>query len=184
VKVRMNRNALLSFVEAKPEDASVIADLVNSAYRGDSSRVGWTTEADLLEGKRTDAEEIRALIGAPGSMFLMCVEGADVVGSVFLRKGETAAYLGMLVVSPRLQGAGIGSRLMAAAEEAAKKAWGVSTMSMAVISCRHELIAFYERRGYRRTGERKPLPHGILSVPRVENLELETFEKALGRSPQ
>ena len=167
----------LSFIKARPEDASLIAGLVNSAYRGESSRAGWTSEADLFNGPRTDENEIRDLIKSHDSMFLLCMRATEIIGSVLLRKTGASAYLGMLVVRPRLQGAGIGSRLMAAAESAARDTWNITRMSMTVIGCRHELIAFYERRGYRRTGQIEPLPLGGLSVPRIENLELEVLEK-------
>src|SRR5438876_243583 len=94
----------LSFRQARREEARLIANLVNSAYRGDSSRLGWTTEADLLDGQRTDEAEVRGLIEAEGSMILLCLQGAEVIGSVHLQKMDTAAYLGMLVVRPGLQG--------------------------------------------------------------------------------
>ena len=167
----------LSFIKARPEDASLIAGLVNSAYRGDSSRSGWTSEADLFDGPRTDENEIRDLINSQDSMFLLCVQATEIIGSVLLRKTEASAYLGMLVVNPRLQGAGIGSRLMASAESVAREAWSIKKMSMTVIGCRHELIAFYERRGYRRTGRIERLPLDGLSLPRIGNLELEVLEK-------
>ena len=180
VRVSHTVEQALSFIKAKPEDASLITALVNSAYRGDSSRAGWTSEADLFNGPRTDENEIRDLINSHESMFLLCIQATEIIGSVLLRRTGTTAYLGMLVISPRLQGAGIGSRLMAASESAARNAWGIKKMSMTVIGCRHELIAFYERRGYRRTGQIEPLPLGGLSVPRIGNLELEVLEKEFG----
>jgi GNAT superfamily N-acetyltransferase len=169
----------LTFIKARPEDVGLITGLVNSAYRGDSSRAGWTSEADLFDGPRTDENEIRRLINSHESMLLLCMEATELVGSVLLRKKGACGYLGMLVIRPRLQGAGIGSRLMAAAEFAARDAWNITKMSMTVIGCRHELIAFYQRRGYRRTGQIESLPLGSLSVPRVSDLELEVLEKDL-----
>jgi GNAT superfamily N-acetyltransferase len=169
----------LTFIKARPEDVGLINALVNSAYRGDASRDGWTSEADLFDGPRTDENEIRGLIDSDDSMLLLCMQATELVGSVLLRKNGVCAYLGMLVIRPRLQGAGIGSRLMAAAELAARDAWNITRMSMTVIGCRHELIAFYERRGYRRTGQIESLPLGGLSVPRVSGLELEVLEKDL-----
>ena len=169
----------LTFTKARPEDVSLITALVNSAYRGDSSRAGWTSEADLFDGPRTDENEIRGLINSHESMLLLCMKATELVGSVLLRKKGVCAYLGMLVIKPPLQGGGIGSRLMAAAELAARDAWNITKVSMTVIGCRHELVAFYERRGYRRTGQIESLPPGGLSVPRVSGLELEVLEKDL-----
>ena len=157
----------------------MIAAPVNSAYRGDSSRVGWTNEADLFDGQRTDEKEVRDLLNSKESMFLLCLRGTDLVGSVLLRKKGTTAYLGMLVVNPQLQRTGNGSSLIAASEAAVRNSWGMKRISMTVISCRSELIAFYERRGYCRTGLIEPLPTGSPSVARVAGLELEVLEKEL-----
>src|SRR5258706_955763 len=112
----------LSFRIAQPADAAAIVAVVNAAYRGDSSRAGWTTEADLLDGVRTHEAEIVALIKAPGSMILLCFDGGMLLGSVHLQPviedGDPAAFLGMFSVNPGLQAKGIGKRLMAGAEAA------------------------------------------------------------------
>ena len=165
------------------EDAAEIAQLVNSCYRGDSSRVGWTTEADLLDGTRTDEEEIKSLVSQRGSMILICLDGKEIIGSVHLQKQGDASYLGMLVVKPSIQGGGIGRQLMEAAEQEVRREWGSTRMTMSVITMRSELIAYYERRGYRRTGLHKPFvfddTHGIA---KVEGIELEILEKDLSAS--
>src|ERR1700693_1448319 len=144
----IDRNPPLCLRKATKEDSGRIADLVNSAYRGDSSRQGWTTEAELLDGDRINQEEVRSLIEAERSMILLCLDGTEIIGSVHLRKMDSAAYLGLFVVKPTLQGMGIGKRFMRAAENIAQKEWGVARMSMTVITRREELIAYYERRGY------------------------------------
>lgn len=167
----------LLFRKAQKEDAQIIAHLVNSAYRGDSSRLGWTTEADLLDGLRTSEREISGLIESAQSLFLLCIQGAEVIGSVHLKKMETAGYLGMFVVKPELQGRGIGRQFMQTAESTAQREWGVRKMTMQVITLRHELIAFYERRGYRRTGKLKPFPP--MANARVQGLQFEVLEKDL-----
>ena len=170
----------LVFREAAAEEAAVIAALVNSAYRGESSRHGWTTEADFLVGRRTDEAEVRALIDAPGSLILLCVAADEVVGSVHLKDEGASAYLGLFVVKPSLQTRGIGKRLMAEAENVVRERWGATGMTMSVLTVRPELIAFYERRGYRRTGRRWPFPdEGAASVPVVAGLEFEVLEKSL-----
>lgn len=170
----------ISFRKAVAEEAEFIARLVNSAYRGDSSKAGWTTEADLLDGQRTDPSEIQSLIQNADSMILLCLQNDEVVGSVLLKKENTAAYLGMFVVKPTLQGNGIGKQFLSAAESAAQQEWGVSKMTMSVITIRPELMAFYQRRGYRRTGEVLPFPDDpAAGIPLVPNLQFEMLEKDL-----
>jgi ribosomal protein S18 acetylase RimI-like enzyme len=170
----------LSILKAETQDAGQIAALINSAYRGESSQQGWTTEADLLAGFRTDTEEILQLISSVDSMILLCKAEAELVGSVHLQKQAGQVCLSMLAVSPPLQGRGIGKQLLEAAERAAKQIWAVNKSVMSVISCRNELIAFYERRGYRRTGVSKAFPvNPELWMPKVADLRLEILEKAL-----
>ena len=111
----------LSFRKAAMEEAEQIAAMVNESYRGETSRKGWTTEADLLDGLRTDAEEVRRLISSDVSMVLVCLSGAELVGSVCLEKMDDQAHLGMFVVKPVLQGQGIGKQLLAAAEHTAQQ---------------------------------------------------------------
>ncbi|HUX89685.1 MAG TPA: GNAT family N-acetyltransferase [Gallionellaceae bacterium] len=169
-----------TFRSAEMADVERIVALVNGAYRGESSRAGWTTEADLLDGQRTDAEEVSSLIAADDSMILLCVEGEEVIGSVHLQHGKHVAYMGMLVIEPVMQGQGLGKKLMQAAELTAIKMWGVAKMLMYVVTLRHELIAFYERRGYRRTGKIKEFPNEIrFGIPKVTGLEIELMEKTL-----
>ena len=170
----------LSMAKAEKRHAEQIAVLVNSAYRGESSKQGWTTEADLLAGRRTDTEEILRLMTSGDSMFLLCKAKAELIGSVHLQKQNEQVCLGMLAVSPLLQGKGIGKQLLSAAELAALETWAVGKSVMAVIACRSELIAFYERCGYRRTGVSKAFPvNPELWIPKVEDLRLEMLEKVL-----
>lgn len=170
----------LSFRPAQSEDVAQIVALVNSAYRGESSRAGWTTEADFLDGTRTDAVEVSNLIAAPGSVILLCFAGTELTGCVHLERHGDEASLGMLVVKPVRQGRGIGSRIMDAAEDFVREHWGAARIVMAVIVFRHELIAYYERRGYRRTGTRKEFPSDPrYGIPKVIGLEFELLEKRL-----
>ena len=165
--IRENRK----FRIAVREDARAIVDLVNRAYRGDTGRLGWTTESDILDGQRVDEEGVLELIDAgPGSRVLLAIEragpdGERVLGCVHIQKkvgktGEISCYLGMLTVDSRLQSAGIGSYLMNTAESYAAREFGARKMSMTVISIRQELIAWYKRRGYNLTSETKPFPYG------------------------
>lgn len=171
---------ILAISKAKIQDADQITALVNSAYRGVASKQGWTTEADLLLGRRTDTEEILRLISTEDSMFLLCKTNAELVGSVYLQKQAEQVALSMLAVNPLLQGKGIGKQLLLAAEQAAQEAWTVSTAVMSVIACRSELIAFYQRRGYRRTGVSMIFPvNPELWLPKVADLRLEILEKTI-----
>ncbi len=174
----------LTFRAALTSDAAAIVAIVNAAYRGDSSRAGWTTEADLLDGVRTHATEIVGLIEAPGSMILLCFENETLLGSVHLQRvsedGELAAFLGMFAVNPALQARGIGKQLMAAAEAAVMREWGAAKMLMDVITVRSELIAFYQRRGYQLTGRLKEFPVSPeLWTPKAGELKLARLEKKL-----
>lgn len=168
------------FRKAIASDAEAIADLVNSGYRGEGSRAGWTTEADYLVGKRTDANEVRDLVAESESLILLCFDGEELVGSVHLQRNADEAYLGMFVVDPRRQRRGIGKHFMKEAERRVAREWGAKRVAMTVITFRHELIAYYERRGYRRTGEFKPFPiEDTRSTALVDGLKFEVLEKEL-----
>ena len=165
-------------------DTPAIVALINTAYRGESSRVGWTTEADLIDGVRTHDAEIIELIETAGSMILLCLDGDTVVGTVHLQRVSEnhvgAAFLSMFAVNPYLQAKGIGKQLMAAAESAVVCEWGVAKMLMDVITVRTELIVFYQRRGYQLTGKLKPFPVSPeLWTPKVDGLQLARLEKSL-----
>ncbi|MCA9616928.1 MAG: GNAT family N-acetyltransferase [Myxococcales bacterium] len=168
------------FRPAEPSEVDALVALIESAYRGESSRAGWTTEADLLGGRRTGADEVGPLI-AEGRLFVL-ERDAEVVGCVRLeREKDASAYLGMLTVRPTTQGAGLGSELLAAAERHARDAMGARALRMTVISVREELLAWYGRRGYRLTGERAPFPYcdARFGVPKRDDLEFVVLEKAL-----
>jgi len=171
----------LSYRRATVEDAQAITDLVNSAYRGETSKQGWTTEANLLDGLRTTPQEIRQLVTGQDSILLLCHREAMLAGSVHIEKQGNQAYIGMFVVRPDIQGAGIGKQLLEEAETLAQKAWEVNSYVMVVITFRHELIAFYERRGYRRTGQLSEFPvNPALWIPKVGGLKMELMEKLRG----
>ncbi|MGF7215236.1 GNAT superfamily N-acetyltransferase [Spirosoma lacussanchae] len=146
-----------SISPATEGDVVTLNQLVNSAYRGDSSRRGWTTEADLLGGIRTDEESLKAMLRNPLATILTYRMADQLLGCVYLEKKGDSLYLGMLTVSPDAQAGGIGKQLMAAAEEVARD-WYCTTITMTVIPQRTELVAWYERRGYSATGETKPFP--------------------------
>ena len=171
----------LTFRDAVDSDVDALVALVESAYRGDSSRVGWTTEADILVGQRTDAEGVRAVVEAPDSRLLTVERDGALVACCQLQHHGDHAYFGMFAVSPALQGGGLGKVIIAEAERTVREAWGATEMHMTVISVREELIAWYERRGYRRTGQMKPFPYGDerFGVPQRDDLRFELLVKPL-----
>lgn len=176
------------FRKAVIADANAVAAIVNAAYRGDSSRKGWTTEADLLEGSRTDFADIVVLLEAAGSVILMAESidqhGKHLLSTAHLERVDEsdvpAAFFGMFAVDPELQAKGLGKQMMQSAEALVLQEWGTRKMLMDVISVRTELIAFYERRGYRLTGEVRPFPvNPDLWTAKVDRLELVRMEKLL-----
>ncbi|GAB2885613.1 GNAT family N-acetyltransferase [Streptomyces mayteni] len=176
----------LKFRPAGEADVPALVALVESAYRGDASRAGWTTEADLLDGQRTDPEGVRAVITAPGSQLLAVLRDDDLVACCHLERrvdpsGLVAGYFGMFAVRPGLQGGGVGRQVLAEAERRAAAEWGAREMRMRVISARDELIAWYERRGYTRTGRLAPFPYGDerFGIPRRSDLAFELLVKPL-----
>ncbi len=158
-------------------DIPALSLLVNSAYRGESAKKGWTSEADLLDGTRTDPAALKLLLERPGSLILVARAGnGQVNGCVHLEQQADSWYLGMLTVNPDLQGSGIGRQLLQAAEAYVKKEQGTS-ISMTVISVRHELIAWYEKYGYGKTGETKPFPDNpTFGIPK-QPLEFVVMKK-------
>jgi len=165
-------------IPAGIQDLPALVTLINSAYRGEASKKGWTTEADLLEGElRTDIPTLSELLANKNAVILKYAgDNSDITGCVYLDKQPRGLYLGMLTVSPVLQGGGIGRQLLEAAEAYARDN-NCSLIFMNVVSVRHELIAWYERHGYRRTDEKKPFPtdhrFGIPTQP----LEFMIMEK-------
>lgn len=161
------------------DSASIVA-LVERAYRGSESFEGWTTEAHLLDGQRTDADEIEALLADPDVQLLSAWLDLELVGSVVVKRGQGTASLSMLAVLPRRQGSGIGSALLDQAEAVAR-GWAARALSMYVIDLRRELIAYYTRRGYIATGRTEPFPYGNprFGLPKVEDLRFLVLEKQL-----
>ncbi|MEW2526630.1 GNAT family N-acetyltransferase [Streptomyces sp. NPDC047071] len=172
----------LTFRDATEADAEALVELIESAYRGDDSRAGWTTEADLLEGRRTDPQGVVDVITAPAGKLLAVERDGRIVACCQLEHRGDHVYFGMFAVSPALQGAGLGKAIMAEAERTARDTWGAREMHMTVISVREELIAWYERRGYRRTGKMSPFPYGDerFGVPQRDDLEFELLVKQIG----
>lgn len=165
--------------KATVEDVSLLNKLINSAFRGESSKKGWTTEANLLEGKRTTEDELVAIIQDPKSTILKYTENNQIIGCILLIDKEDELYLGMLTVSPELQNSGIGKKLMYQAEVFALE-MGIPKIVMTVISVREELISWYKRHGYVDTGVKEPFPKSdIFNQTAIEPLEFIVLEKRI-----
>ncbi|WP_284448424.1 GNAT family N-acetyltransferase [Pseudoxanthomonas mexicana] len=171
----------LSFRPANHADIPALVALVTSAYRGDVSRQGWTTEADLLDGQRIDPDVLARDIGRARSRILVAERGGEMLACAHVAEEDGAGYFGMFSVRPDLQGGGVGKAMLAEAERIAREEWQLPTMRMTVIDIRDELIAFYERRGYARTGIKKPFPYGDerYGIPKRADLRFEILEKPL-----
>ncbi|RYD15221.1 MAG: N-acetyltransferase [Lysobacteraceae bacterium] len=171
----------LQFRSATHADIDSIVALVQSAYRGEASKQGWTTEADLLDGQRTDAAGVAELLGRDDARILLVEADRVLLACAQLERQVDAGYFGMFSVRPGSQGGGIGRATLAEAERIARDEWGCAMMRMTVISVRDELIAWYERRGYGRTGEYSPFPYGDerFGIPLRDDLRFELLTKPL-----
>ncbi|HZT66820.1 MAG TPA: N-acetyltransferase [Acidimicrobiales bacterium] len=172
------------FRRAGPADIAAVVDLVEEAFRGHASRAGWTTEADLLDGQRTDVRQVGALIG--DERLLLAEVGAELLGCCQLGpEGPTAAHLGMLSVRPGRQGAGVGRALVAEAQRAARSWFGADEIRVLVIAQRIELIRWYEKLGFRLTGAAAPFPYGDTryGLPRRPDLHFVEMVRRSGPQP-
>lgn len=161
----------LAITTATSADAPALKALLEAAYRGDSARQGWNHEADILDDERVAPGEVEALLADPAVTILVARDAGALIGCVAVtRKDAHLGYLGMLCVLPTLQSGGLGRRLLDAAEDRAR-ALALASMEMTVIDSRAALIAWYVRRGYGFTGERRPFP--VLRDPPVNFVVLE-----------
>jgi ribosomal protein S18 acetylase RimI-like enzyme len=171
----------LQFRAATAADVPALVQLVTSAYRGESSRQGWTTEADILDGNRIAPEVLLEDIQRPRSRVLVASRDGAMLGCAHVCDDHGYGYFGMFAVRPDLQNAQLGRAILAEAERIVRDEWRIPVMRMTVIDLRDELIAWYERRGYVRTGEKKPFPatDPRFGVPRRDDLRFELLEKTL-----
>lgn len=166
---------------AEPLNAKAISEFVNSAFRGETSKKGWTTEADLLDGQRTDPKSLEVVLKDEKNSVLLFLLKNELLGCVLLQKRIDRAYLGMLTVKPERQDSGIGKVILKTAEDWVVTNWNTYKIEMTVIQKRIELIAWYERRGYKWTGARLPFPYSDIrcGLPKVKDLEFVVLEKTL-----
>ena len=175
----MNTSSDVALRYATLHDIPALIALVTSAYRGDASRAGWTTEADILDGARIGPDVLRADLERPCSKIVLLEQAGNLLACAHVENVDNAGYFGMFAVAPTLQGGGIGKRLLAECERIARDDWHLPVMRMTVIDVRDALIAFYQRRGYQRTGVFKPFPYGDarFGEPKRDDLRFEVLEK-------
>ncbi len=168
---------------AGAQDIPALHKLVERAYRGDSAKRGWTHEADLLGGQRTDLESLQEIMADPNQVILLAIDGQNIAGCVQLVRVKTGlAYLGLLTVDPDRQAGGLGKILLNACEKYVAESWQAEAIEMTVIRQRADLIAYYERRGYAQTGERRPFPldDPRYGLPKTQELEFVVLRKEIG----
>ncbi|GAA0475800.1 GNAT family N-acetyltransferase [Parasphingorhabdus litoris] len=173
----------LNMRAARAQDLPALHGLVESAYRGDSAKRGWTHEADLLGGQRTDLEALREILADENQVILLAMDDADIAGCVqLMRVKEGVTYLGLLTVDPDRQAGGLGKKLLHASERYVAENWQARVIEMTVILQRADLIAYYERRGYSQTGERRPFPldDPRYGLPKTQELEFVVLRKEIG----
>lgn len=168
--------------DATAGDIPALHRLIESAYRGETSRAGWTTEADLLAGQRTDPEDLTTILADPAQAMLTAWRGQDLLGCILIAdRGEGGGYFGMLSVSPTLQGGGLGRRLVEAAHAALAERFGARRVRISVFPQRESLIEWYRRLGYAPTGETLPFPYGDtrFGLPLRDDLHFIVLERPL-----
>ena len=178
----MNMKSVVT-AAAMPVDAVALTDLINSSYRAQGKDAGWTHEVSLLGGARTDTTALLSLFAKREATILLFRRKSDakLVGCISIELLEPAdCYLPLLAIDPEQQASGYGRRLLTEAEAFACM-HGARTARMTVIRQRENLIAWYERRGYRRTGEILPFPYEDPSVgtPLRDDLQLVVLQKVL-----
>lgn len=167
-----------TFRIANEQDAEVVANLVNMAYRPESGAAGWTHESDLVSGSRTSVSKITGIISKPDSVIFLGIQGLETVACIHIERDGTHSYIGMFAVNPILQGAGVGKQMLAYAEQYACENFGSDNLLMVVVSSRSELIAFYQRRGYQKTGSIMDYPVTAgAGIPKHTGLKVEILEK-------
>jgi len=172
--------AALCFRSATLADIARVVTLVDSAYRGEASRRNWANEAGLLDGRRTDQESVRALIEASQSLIVLAERAGEIIACAHIKQRGELCNFGMFSVCPWLQGAGVGGAVLSECERFARESWGCRAIEMTVIRQRDDLLAWYERRDYRRTGEARPFPYGDEHLrPRRRDLEFLVLKKPL-----
>jgi ribosomal protein S18 acetylase RimI-like enzyme len=172
------------FVPATPADVEELVRFVNGAYRGETAEAGWASEGKLMAGQRVDSGMLANMLSIEGGTILLMRDqvAGCVVGCVSIKPTSEAStwYLSMLAVDPQRQAGGLGRLLLTEAEDRIK-AQGATRVKITVIWLREPLIEWYERRGYRRTGQTEPFPYEDqrFGVPLRNDLYFVELDKPL-----
>jgi N-acetylglutamate synthase-like GNAT family acetyltransferase len=171
---------MIKFQIATSQDIPALVKLVNSAYRGESSEKGWTTEATILDGQRIDSQMLKEILDKENNQILMLLLDDKFTGCVHLIFEADSLYFGMLTIDPTIQSKGLGKELLKEIEKIAINS-ARSKIRISVIHTRSELIAFYERRGFCSTGKWDTFPENDprYGIPKIKDLKLLEFEKKL-----
>lgn len=169
----------LRFRLAEADDVVAVTALVERAYRGEAATTGWTTETDILTGPRTSEAQVAELVADAGSRFVLAERDGRLVGAALVQRAGDSAYFGMFAVDPREQGSGVGKAVVEACERTARDLWSSTAMTLTVINLRQELIEWYERRGYVRTGRHLPFPFHEASGALRTDFDLMELRKPL-----
>jgi len=163
--------------KARYDQSQAICDLVNLTYRGET---GWTTEASIIQGARTNRQEIETALSKPDAHFFVVNQPQALAACIYVAKEKEHAYIGFFSVHPGLQGKGLGKHVLGQAETFALQNMGTQKFVMFVVSQRSELISFYERRGYSHTGRIETYPlHLNIGIPKITGLTIEYLEKVV-----
>lgn len=175
----MDTNLTHHLAPATPADVPALASLINRAYRSEAANAGWTTEGHLLEGPRIDEATLQEMMAAPRATLLKAQTATgSLVGCIYLEQKSKVLYFSMLAVAPEVQAHGLGRRLLHAVEVHAQQL-NCNTLEMSVLELRAELLAWYERQGYRRTGASEPFPATTRFGRPRQPLTLLTLEKSV-----
>lgn len=167
------------YTPATEDDVEALVALVNSVYRGEHSKQGWTTEANILEGKRVDTAWVRDVIESSHSTLIVARRHGAVIGCLQIDIEAPVAHLGLFAVDVVSQTLGIGKRLLQEAEVYAKSN-NISTLQLEIIDKRADIILYYERRGFQATGESLDFPvRDDLWRSKVGPLQLLVYRKQL-----
>ena len=175
--------AVPNLTVATQADFPAVVEMMNRAFRGRGDDASWSTEESYIEGTRTSEELLReeTAAHADASLLLWRAPDSTLLGCVWMQPEESDVwYLGSLTIVPREQKAGLGRRLLAAAEDWAL-ARGAQEIKMTVVHVRAALLAWYARRGYAPTGEKRPFPYGDerYGTPTRNDLYLVVLSKRL-----
>jgi ribosomal protein S18 acetylase RimI-like enzyme len=174
-------NGDLQFRIATLDDATQLQAMVQSAFRAEDSRKDWTADMKLGASFRIDVEEITTQITKPDGAILVATDNSTLVASIEVSKRSAdLARLSMLAVDEHHQRGGIGRRVLAYAEDYCQRTWGVKKLGLNALSTRRELILWYIRHGYRKTGELTPFPKvHVKELALLDDLYFVELEKDL-----